>query len=179
MKKLFLIFSLAIFSLAVYAQPRPLTGVGNAWNRVTAGTINLNIDRTNANSAIIYDTVLFTTFSFGQGLPGDTIYSNIAYNGYGYEKVLDKQDVIYVETWISSGDSINFSLVYNDTLWSTTNCDTLCTIAAGAGKTVTSTFNIDYLSLGDYLWMEHDTAIATKKPIKFRSKVYTERNYTE
>lgn len=179
MKKLLFVLSFAIVSIAVYAQPRPLTGVGNAWSRVTAGTINLNIDRTNDNAAVIYDTTLFTTFFYGHGLPGDTIYSNIAYNSYGYEKVLSKQDMLYIETWISSGDSINFSLVYNDTLWSTTNCDTLCTIAAGGGKTTTTTFNVDYLSLGDYLWMEHDTAIATKKPIKFRSKVYTKLNYTE
>lgn len=137
------------------------------------------IDASNAtNGDTIYKKLTdYESFLFGSGvgLAGDTILIDALLNGYGYaSQVEDSMDIKELITNITDGDSVNFSLVYNDSLWVTAECDTICTVAADSVTVITTSFNVSVIPENNYIWVEMDNVVAGRKPVKFRVKLYWE-----
>ena len=112
-------------------------------------------------------------FGSGVGLAGDTALIDASLNGYGnlYSDE-DSIEIVKFITNIPAGDSVNYSVVYNDSLWVTADCDTIVSINADEYETVTSSgFSEDTIPEGNYIWVEMDNVVATRKPVKFRVKL--------
>jgi len=119
------------------------------------------------------DVFTLADFGAGIGLAGDTALITAALNGYGnYYRKEDSTIITEIITNIPAGDTVNYSVVYNDTLWSTAvTCDTIATIAADGGETLTTSFDVSNIPEDMYIWIEMDNVVLTRKPIKFRSKI--------
>lgn len=141
--------------------------------RLTATATELNYldDPTAADGVLrlLTDTRTVALFGAGAGAAGDTALIDASYNAYGYFRMdEDSLEVTKIITNVSTGDTVNYSVVYNDSLWTTAGCDTIVTIPAGAGETITTVFTIDTVPEDNYIWVEMDAVVAGSKPIKFR-----------
>lgn len=114
------------------------------------------------------DTVPLVYFGSGVGLAGDTILIDASLNGYGYYySTEDSTEFIQLITNIPSGDTVNYLLVYASALWNGSPT-TIATIHAGAGETITTSFSPNTIPEDQYIWIEMDAVVATRKPVKFR-----------
>jgi len=148
---------------------------GNTETNITAtyqdadGTIDLVI----ADSyPLLTDTVLIYSFGAGGGLAGDTaLFLTTLDQVHGHVKIYeDSLQLGKIETYISSGDTLRFSLVYGDTIFDADG--TLVTIAADEGVTNTTSFSISTLRERNYIWIDVLSVVAGKKPIVFRCDLY-------
>ena len=112
-------------------------------------------------------------YGYGGGLAGDTVYADVTLNApYGhYYVAADSLEITNLITNVSSGDTIDFSLVYNDSLYVSTACDTIISVNAGSagGKISGGTLTVSTIPPGNYIWIEIDAVVAGSKPIWFRS----------
>ena len=131
-----------------------------AYNYIAASDIS-------TTAPILSDRQNLSLFGSGVGLAGDTALIDDDLNGYGYYEVpQDSTTIQRVVTTIPSGDSVNYYLVSGTTLW--TPIDTIATIAADAGETVTTSFTEDTYVAGRKIWIEMGAEVSTRKPIMFR-----------
>jgi hypothetical protein len=125
-----------------------------------------------ATKLSITDTVLIYSFGAGGGLAGDTaLFLTTLDQVHGHVKIYeDSLQLGKIETYISSGDTLRFSLVYGDTIFDADG--TLVTIAADEGVTNTTSFSISTLRERNYIWIDVLSVVAGKKPIVFRCDLY-------
>ena len=128
------------------------------------------IDTVNLESLtpMLTDTTNLFLFGSGIGLAGDTVLIADALNGYGYYEVpMDSTIINQIKTNIPTGDTVNYYLVSGTTLW--TPIDTLATIPAGAGETITTAFSENTYVKGRKIWIEMGAVVLTRKPVMFRA----------
>jgi len=145
------------------------------------GATQLTFDFPDANSGNLrdYGKMLTDTITeylgSGVGLDGDTALIVEGLSGYGHI-VLEEDSIELrkIRTWIPAGDSVNYLLVMNDSLWVTT-ADTVHvtdTIHAGPYQTITTDFKVDSVDELMYIWIEMGETVPGRKPVKFRSDVF-------
>jgi len=195
MKKLFILTAILISSLVVFGQNEykyvlnlygglkigseaRIASVAEVDSiKIVSGELLFYVGSTpyyagTASSVSIEDTISpVYYYRFGSGLAGDTVYADASLNAVcgHYYVANDSLQLTNLITNISSGDTLDFSLVYNDSVYVSTDCDTIVTVNAGsaAGKiNTTLTTSVPY---GNYIWIEIDAVVTGSKPIWFRS----------
>ena len=122
--------------------------------------------------------VNFMTYQFGagMGIAGDTALMNTNNDlGFGHIKVQeDSLEITRYEYYITSGDTIEFYIVYGSDYGNNTTADTIDFVQCedDAMTAVTAGFDEDTIPEGNYIWLDVSAVTATRKPILFRVDLY-------
>lgn len=121
---------------------------------------------------LLTDIDLWYSFGAGAELAGDTVlFATTQDKVFGHRKVYeDSIEIMRVETWISSGDTMDFSIVYGDTIWDADG--TVVAITPEDSLDVTTSFTTSTIPEGNYVWIDVTAVVGTRKPICFRCDVY-------
>jgi len=175
MKKLFTLLLLVLGISISYAQETERIGsVSKSVGRgADAAHINRSINHVNYLVRNNLNPVLLFTYNAGNGLAGDTVFmENTVLNDNHYYRYADATMFISTVANVSTGDTAIYYLVSNDTLWSTYDSDTICTIECGEYETINTTFDINTLAVSTYSWITIDAPVDGRDPIKFSVDVY-------
>lgn len=127
---------------------------------------------------LLTDSNLFFAYGAGGELTGDTILFGTTQDlVHGHRKVLnDSVEIVISETHISTGDTLDFSYVYGDTLGDSDG--TIVAISVDGGLTTTTSFTTSTIPPDNYIWIDVTGVTVARKPILFRADlyVYTKRD---
>jgi hypothetical protein len=119
------------------------------------------------------DVDLFFAYGAGAELAGDTaLFLTTLDKVHGDRRVYeDSVEFVYIEYELSAGDTLDCSLEYGSTLWSSDG--TIADFNLGGGTGNITSFTTSTIPDGNHVWVDVTYVEAGKKPTFFRMKVYT------
>jgi hypothetical protein len=116
---------------------------------------------------LLQDTMSVFVFGAGGGAAGDTALFFDGADMGGFYHMKDTLIITDLVTSISTGDTMDIVIVYNDTAW--VAGDTLYAAAVDTLTDIVTTFTETKIPPGNEVWMDVTAITVTRKPIKFRA----------